>query len=320
MHGRPASTPQRLAPSLLVLALLASSGVVRSQVPESVSVESQPLAANVERVVRALESLGAPLRAKTAGALTGAANARDAVALQARLDPHVLLMVTISPEERVKVAQGPVPAVLQQGGYTPGLVKVVNEAATTRALRITSPQSGPVTAGAADLSLGWQDQTHLKDGEVRGGVPGRFLQVEMATGQPMTTTLGGLRVEYALALIYSGEAGRREATIGFDIGRGTQDLGFRGEVPVLFEIRPAVPVRLHVRDHDGTPTVAHFIFIDRSGHVHPPQPKQVAPDLFFQRQVYRADGGTVLLPPGRITVTCGRGPEYRLKTRALTVP
>ena len=46
--------------------------------------------------------------------------------------------------------------------------------------------------------------------------------------------------------------------------------------------------------------------------MHPPQPKRVAPDLFFQRQVYRHDGGVVLLPPGRMTMTFGRGPEYRL--------
>ena len=60
----------------------------------------------------------------------------------------------------------------------------------------------------------------------------------------MTANLSGLKVEYALALLYSGEAGQREATIGFDVGQGTQDLGFRGEVPVLFDVRPAVPVTL----------------------------------------------------------------------------
>ena len=136
-----------------------------------------------------------------------------------------------------------------------------------------------------------QDQRHLKEGEVRGGAPGRFLQVEMVTAQPMTANLSGLRVEYALALLYSSESGQREATIGFDVGQGTQDLGFRGEVPVLFDVRPAIPVRLRVRDHDGTPTVAHFTFADRSGRIHPPQPKRTAPDLFFQRQIYRADGG-----------------------------
>jgi hypothetical protein len=303
-----------------VLTALAHAGVARAQVPAPIPVEGQPLAENVRRVAGALESLGTPLPAETAGVLTEAADARDAAALQERLDPHVLLVVTINPEERVKVARGPAPAVLQQGGYTPVLIKVINEAATTKALRISSPQSGPVTAGAADLSLRRQDQTHLKEGEVPGGAPGRFLQVEMATGQPMTPHLSGLGVEYALALVYSGEAGRREATIGCDVGQGTQDLGFRGEAPVLFDIRPAVPVRLRVRDHDGTPTVAHFTFVDRSGHVHPPQPKRVAPDLFFQRQVYRADGGVVLLPPGRITVTFGRGPEYWLETREILVP
>ena len=53
----------------------------------------------------------------------------------------------------------------------------------------------------------------------------------------MTANLSGLKVEYAIALIYSGDAGKREATLGFDVGQGTQDLGFRAEVPVLFTIR-----------------------------------------------------------------------------------
>ena len=142
----------------------------------------------------------------------------------------------------------------------------------------------------------------------------------MFTSQPMTPTLSGLAVEYALALVYSSESGQREATIGFDVGQGTQDLGFRGELPVLFQVRPGIPVRLRIRHHDGTPTVAHFTLTDLAGRIHPPQPKRTAPDLFFQPQVYRADDGIVLLPPGRISVTYGRGPEYRLKTNVLTVP
>ena len=90
----------------------------------------------------------------------------------ASLDPLVLLAVTINPEERVKVARGPAAAVLQQGGYTPVLVKVINEAATTKPLRITSPQSGLVVAGVADLSMKRQDQRFLKEGEVPGGRTG----------------------------------------------------------------------------------------------------------------------------------------------------
>lgn len=302
----------------LVLSVPGATARARGQEPATA--EGQPLAANVERVVRAMESLGTPLPAETVAELAKAVGERDARRLQDRLDPHVLLAVTINPEERVQVVRGSAPAVLQQGGYTPVLVKVVNEASTTKTLRVGSPQSGPVTSGAADLSMARQDQRHLKVGEIPGGAPGRFLQVEMVTDPPMTPNLSGLRVEYALALLYSSEPGRREATIGFDVGQGTRDLGFRGEIPVLFEVRPAVPVTLRVRDHDGTPTVAHFTFQDRSGRIYPPQPKRTAPDLFFQRQIYRADGGVVLLPPGRVTVTFGRGPEYRLESREFFVP
>ncbi len=282
--------------------------------------EGQPLAANVERVVRALEVLGTPLPEMTVAALAKAGAKRDAPGLQICLERHVLLAVTINPEERVKVARGPAPALLQQAGYTPVLVKVVNQAATTKSLRVSSPQSGPVTAGAADLSLTRQDQRYLQEGEKKGGAPDRFLEAEMVTAQPMTSSLSGLPLEYALALLYSSESGRREATIGFDVGHGTQDLGFRSELAVLFDVRPAIPVTLRVRDHDGAPTVAHFTFTDRSLRLYPPQPKRTAPDLFFQRQVYRADGGVVLLPPGAISVTYGRGPEYQVKSQEMTVP
>ena len=60
----------------------------------------------------------------------------------------------------------------------------------------------------------------------------------------MSSRLSGLEVEYLIALIYSSEAGKREATVVFDIGEGTQDLGFRSEVPILFDINSAICVVL----------------------------------------------------------------------------
>src|SRR5437660_115416 len=86
---------------------------------ETVEVEGQPLAANVKRLVDAFEYLGSPLPADTAVALKAAAKARDARKLQQLLDPLVLLVVSLNPESRVKVARGPAPASLQQAGYTP---------------------------------------------------------------------------------------------------------------------------------------------------------------------------------------------------------
>jgi hypothetical protein len=285
-----------------------------------VEVEGQPLAANVKRLLDALDFLGTPLPETTPKALQPALAARDAGKVQQLLDPHVLLVVHINPESRVMATRGPARAALQQAGFTPVLVKVINESASTAPLRITSPQAGPVYAGTARLSMTRQGQLHLLENQNVKDDKDRFLHLEMFTRQPMTAKLSGLRVEYALAVLYSSEAGKREASIAFDVGQGTQDLGFRGAVPVLFDVRAAVPVTLSVKDHDGTPTTGRFTFRDKAGHLYPPQALRLAPDLFFQSQIYRRDGESVLLPPGELTMTASRGPEYRLLKRPITVP
>jgi len=273
-------------------------------------IEGQPLAENVKRLIKAREFLGSPLDADTVQALTQAANAKDAKAIQEILDQRVLFVVNINPESRVKVARGPADAALQQAGWTALLVKVVNESTVKKPLRILSPQSGNVYSDPG---------RERRDPKADPRVVERFLQVEMFTSPPMTAELSGLGVEYAIALIYSTEAGKREATIGFDVGQGNQDLGFRAEVPVLFDVKPALKVRLRVTDFDGQPTVGRFVFTDAAGHVFPPQPKRLAPDFFFQRQIYRPDNGIVLLPPGEFTVEYSRGPEYRMKTQKIKV-
>lgn len=319
----PLSRP-RLSLFVFILLLqslkLFSMTAAAAQALTAVAVEGQPLAANVQRLLQALEFLGAALPAQTHARLASAGQGRDSQAIQELLDPHVLFVVSINPEVRVKVARGPAGAVLQQSGFTPCLVKVINESTTTQRLNILSPQSGPVYAGVAELSMKRERQEQLRVNENVTGRTDRFLQVEMFTNPPMTPNLSGLTVEYMIALVYGSEAGQREATISFDVGEGSQDLGFRGEVPILFNFRPAIPVKLSVKDHDGKPTTGRLTFLDRSGNVYPPQAKRLAPDLFFQKQIYRADGDAVLLPPGEFTMLYGRGPEYRWLKRMVTVP
>lgn len=306
--------------SLGVLSLVACIALTATanEVPV-VPVEGQPLAANAKRLVEALRYLGAPLDAQLESAIEVAGRARDAAALQRHLDAVVLFVVSINPELRVKVHRGPGNAELQQGGYTPVLVKVLNESTISNALKIVSPQSGPVYSGPSLNILKRQAQTELKQNENLRRATDRFLELEMYRSPPMTPNLSGLEVEYAIALIYCSESGKREATIGFDIGSGNQDLGFRGEVPVLFSVRPAVPVSLSVLDHDGTPTAARLTIRDKSGHTYPPQAKRLAPDFFFQPQIYRHDGGTVLLPHGEYEIEYSRGPEYRVSTKTVRI-
>jgi hypothetical protein len=294
-----------LAP-VLVLAVVLAAPRAAAQKLEVHEVEGQPLGANATRLLEALSFLGAPLPAKTTESIKAAVQARDAAKLQQLLDPHVLVQVTINPESRVKAARGPAQVKLQQHGYVPVLLKVVNEGGVKSKLNMSSPQAGAIYSGGAA-------------GNVRAE-KGRFMDVQTFVDPPMTRTLSGLKVEYVLGLLHTSEAGQREVTLGFDVGQGTQDLGFRGEVPILFACNPAIPVKLTIRDFDGKPTTSRLTFRDKTGRVYPSRAKRLAPDFFFQDQIYRHDGGTVLLPPGKFTMAYGRGPEYRQLVREIVVP
>ena len=299
---------------------LALSTLAAGQEVEVVSVEGQPLAANVRRLLQTLEFLGAPLPDERMLKLRSALDSEDAEAIQESLDKEVLFVVDINPEVRVKVQRGPGSANIQQGGYTPLLVKVVNFGTTTQQLRIHSEQAGQVYGGMTPLSAQRMQRQSLNETNDKEGDPKRFLDMEMYQLSPMTTHLSGLEVEYAIALVYSRDAGKREATIEFDVGQGSQDIGFRAELPVLFDCRPAVKTRLRIRDFDGTPTAARLVFKDAAGKVYPPQAKRLAPDFYFQTQIYRSDGEEVLLPPGELFLESSRGPEYRVQRKRIEIP
>jgi hypothetical protein len=135
----------------------------------------------------------------------------------------------------------------------------------------------------------------------------------------MKVHLSGLDLEYRILQIYSKDAGRREGKLMFDVGQGSQDLGFRNEVDILFTAVPAAKVTLRVLDSDDRPTTAGFLVRDTRGRVYPSQTKRLAPDFFFHPQVYRADGESLALPPGDYSIEYGRGPEYRTRRQTLKV-
>ena len=87
----------------------------------------------------------------------------------------------------------------------------------------------------------------------------RFLDIALFNRQPLKPTLSGLELEYRILQLYSRDVGRREAKLTFHVGQGTQDLGFRSEVALLFAGVPAVEGALGGRDSDGKPTTAAFV-------------------------------------------------------------
>jgi hypothetical protein len=263
------------------------------------NVAAQPLQAQVQRVMEALEHLGSPLPARARTALEKAAQepdeARRVAAIQAALDPYCLLAVDINPESRVKVAPGPAKPELVEQGWRQFLVKVQNEAGVTAELRAVSPNARPVfNSPQADVGNRW-------------------LELQMFNSQPLRPQLSGLELEYRIVQLYSRDAGRREAKLAFNVGQGTQDIGFRNDVDLLFTCLPSSDVTFRVRDENGQPTTAMFILRDWQGHIYPSQAKRLAPDFAFHPQIYRADGEKVRLPAGEYTIEYGRGPEYLSK-------
>ena len=303
---------------LTVIAILVSTvvaGSLRAEPLPVVDVEGQPLAANVARVLTALETLGAPLSAEASGKISELVKRQDAAGLQRAVDEYVALAVVVENRERMKVIGGPAGLKLQQAGYLPVIVKVINPAEVTGRLKITSPQAGPPYAGVAKLSLERQQQTELGENQNTEGAKDRFLAMEMLRDPPLSDKLSGLEAEYLVAIIYSSDAGQREATIGFELTANEQVA--RGEAKVQLDVAPAIPVKVIADDENGEPTIVRLLIKDEQGRVYPPQARRLAPDLFFQPHIYRARGESVLLPPGKFTVWSSRGPEYRVKEQSL---
>src|SRR5215831_4530347 len=118
--------------SILVAGLLplmiVVTGLPAQDLPRVDKVELQPLAAQVGRVLEALDYLGAPVGAADKDKLRNSANESDpakAVAdIQQTLDQYCLFDVSINPESRVKVDRGPAKPELVEQGWRSFLVKV----------------------------------------------------------------------------------------------------------------------------------------------------------------------------------------------------
>lgn len=135
----------------------------------------------------------------------------------ARAEPDVpcLFHVTINPESRVEVHRGTGPARLRQGVWQPFRVCFDNEAKVTAIPRVVSPNA---PAG--------KDRDH-------------WIEIRLETARKRLTGSGK---EYRTLLLRSRDAGPREATFRFDVGQGTEDLGFRGQASVLFQCSTAPPL------------------------------------------------------------------------------
>jgi hypothetical protein len=288
-----------------MIALLLALAVQDDRLPIVADAELQPLKVHLGRLKEALEFLGQPLPAREAAELDAALKEADAAKslrrIQFALDTLCLVGVHINPESRVKVAPGTAARKLAEQGWTQFLVKVHNEAGVTAPLRVKSPQA---------LSMFNSPKEQLED---------RWMELQTFDAPPLAKPLSGVRLEYRILQVYSRDAGKRAAVLSFDVGQGSQDLGFRNDVTLTFDAEPSHPLVLRVKDADGSPTTAGFTIRDAQGRVYPSQAKRSRPDFAFHPQIYRTDGESIRLPAGTYAVECARGPEYHAETRRVAV-
>jgi hypothetical protein len=324
-------TLYRFTLPLLLLALAAPTPA--ADLPPVAKVEHQPLQAQVRRLLDALDLLGSPLpeqaRKDLDAAVKDSDQARSVRAIQEVLDRFCLAGVHIRKEQKegaadlhVQAQAGPARPELAEQGWRVFLVKVHNEAEMDKVeLRVRSPNALPLTKPSTSRPA--PTVTSL------GEVGKRFLELMTFDSQPLVRPLSGLNLEYRILQVYCRDAGRKEASLEFALapeGLKTQPLAVSPPVAFHFESVSAVPVRLHIVDDDGVsqrdgrPVVAAFTFRDKLGRVYPSPSRRLAPDFNFHHQVYRADGESAALQPGTYTVTWGRGPEYLLERRTITVP
>ncbi len=224
-------------------------------------VEPQPLLAQAIRLNEALSFLGSRLQPEDEQRLLGlrhhAADEELVTLVQEILDPYCIAMVEINPEARVKVLRGPARPELIHGGWKSFLVKVNNQAEVRAPLEVESPNAEPIlhrSTGGKSVA----PENVLSPGDMAN----RFLELAMYRSRPLHPSLSGLHLEYAVVQMYTSEAGQREGRIGFHVGQGTQDIGFRNSIDLLFNIEPSVRVKLRVKDHDGSPAMASFTITD----------------------------------------------------------
>lgn len=217
--------PRAVFFALIPMLLGVRSAEARAALPVVEDAEWAPLRNHCRQLLQALDKAGSPLPAATVREVTTLLERRPkdpeaaTAAVQKLLDAHCLIAVSINAESRVKAARGPAVVRLQQNRPTVVLIKVHNDGGVTHALRLY----GPEILGAGE----------------RGG--SRWLEAQVVNDAPFVPELTGRRLEYRLLRLTPRQSGKRECTFQFDVGQGTQDLGFRAEVPILFSVRKQSP-------------------------------------------------------------------------------
>jgi hypothetical protein len=287
----------------------------------------QPYFAGVNRVLEALSKLGAPVAAADAQQIAALANQDDRAAVDAAekiLDRYTLARLSLDADGTGRVAVGGAQRTLVEQGWRMFLVRIANPGGRTDNINFASESQGP----GSMMSWTMAPRAHMGDRLNKGPVIEKLWVLSRIHeespapkgDQAKPIQLSGMPVEYRIIELFSRDAGRRSDK--FTLYAFPKDGGWpydSGHRELDFDCLPSRSVSLAVCDVDGRGCVASLAIKDRQDRVYPPQAMRVAPDLYFQPQIYRGDGETILLPDGEYAVESKRGPEYLRCMQTVTI-
>jgi len=295
---------------------------------ESVSVAPQPYFAGVRRALAALIKLGAPIAAADTQQITALTQQNDLAAVDAAekiLGRYTLARLSIGADGSAQIAPGDAQRVLVEQGWRMFLLRVANPAERTDNIHVHAwrPYWREGTPGHMFPygTISMAQRAYLLDTLNKAPLIKEMwllAQLHGATGLSFhgmeipVISLSGIPVEYRVIQLFSRDRGQRSGELALSVFPKTEGAVPSSPTKKKFDFRclPTRDVPLAVRDVDGRGCVASLTVKDPRGLIYPPQAMRLAPDMFFQEHVYRADGETLRLPDGEYTVESQRGPEY----------
>jgi hypothetical protein len=284
-------------------------------------IEPQPYFAGVNRAVSELAGLGAPLSREDASQVAALSlrNDRAAVgAAEAIMDRYTLARLSVDAGESLRLAPGGAPRTLVEQGWRMFLVRFENPSGEKVAFELI--QSGFRTPGRMLGGNSVAQRSTLLDTLNKGPlIEKMWIMAQLHDTTPIirygyeipVIQLSGAPLEYHVVQLFSRDRGQRRAELVASTFQADPGGGQSSASRVFdFDCRPTRDIVFSVKDADGRGCIASLTVTDLQGLVYPPQAMRIAPDLYFQRQVYRGDGESLRLPDGDYTIESRRGPEY----------
>ena len=291
--------------TLTCLVFLSASIATAQQLPVIAKVDHQPLAAQVLRLLEALEVVGEPLPADETAELKRLAGAPADRAQAVARDPEDSRPPL--PGGRRNQSGEPRESAGRPGQsrswWSRAGARSWSRCRTRRASRRCWRSTAPTRASWRARPRAWW--------RAAGSIS------RCSTSSPCGRGSPAWKLEYRILQLYSRDAGKREAQARASTwGRARRISASAARSIILFTAQPATKVTLRVLDSDDRPTTG-FVPDPRRRRTasirrRPSASRPISP---FSRRSIAPTASIVLLPPGDYTVEYTRGPEYRKKTQ-----